>query len=164
MRGKWSKVALLDIDVHSGNGSMDIFYERGDVFFCSIHPDPAVYPTFYLGYADETGQGDGAGTTLNEVLRLGAGETEVLKALNRGIAAIQNFGANALVVSLGFDMASDDPLAGVKVDENGFGKIARCIAEMALPTVLVQEGGYLGPSLRTNAKTFLTTFRNELKN
>ena len=162
MRAKWGKVALLDVDVHTGNGSLDIFYDRGDVFFCSLHPDPAVYPTFYLGYADETGEGDGLGTSLNEVLNMGDGETEVMEALDRGIAAIQDFGAEALVVSLGFDMAADDPLAAVEVYAEGFAEMARRIAAMGLPTALIQEGGYLGPSLRTNAQAFLTTFRKEI--
>lgn len=162
MRGKWGKVALLDVDVHTGNGSMDILYDRGDIFFCSLHPDPAVYPTFYLGYADETGEGDGAGTTLNEVLNMGDGEGEVMAALDRGIDAIQQFGAEALVISLGFDMAADDPLAAVNVYPEGFAEMARRIAAMGLPTVLIQEGGYLGPSLRTNAEAFLSAFRTAI--
>ncbi|MEP1768801.1 MAG: histone deacetylase family protein [Sulfitobacter sp.] len=160
MLGKWSKVALLDVDVHTGNGSMDVFYDRSDVFFCSLHPDPATYPTFYLGYADETGEGDGIGATRNEVLQLGDGEPEVLAALDKSITAIEEFGAEALVISLGFDMASDDPLAAVNVDAGGFADMARRIAAMDLPTVLVQEGGYLGPSLKTNAQAFLTAFRD----
>jgi acetoin utilization deacetylase AcuC-like enzyme len=162
MRGRWGKVALLDVDVHTGNGSMDMLYDRGDIFFCSLHPDPAVYPTFYLGYADETGEGDGAGTTLNEILNMGDGEAEVMAALDRGIAAIQDFGAEALVISLGFDMAADDPLAAVNVYPEGFSDMARRIAAMGLPTVLIQEGGYLGPSLRTNAEAFLTAFRDAI--
>ena len=163
LRGTWGKVALLDVDVHTGNGSLDIFYDRGDVFFCSLHPDPAVYPTFYLGYADETGEGDGLGFTRNEVLNMGDGEAEVLTALDRGIAAIHDFGAEALVVSLGFDMAADDPLAAVQVYADGFAEMARRIAAMGLPTVLIQEGGYLGPSLRDNAEAFLTTFRDAIE-
>lgn len=163
LRGKWAKVALLDVDVHTGNGSLDIFYDRSDVFFCSLHPDPAVFPTFYLGYADETGAGAGAGASLNEVLNMGDGEAEVLAALDRGIAAIQGFGAEALVVSLGFDMAADDPLAAVNVYPDGFAEMARHIAAMTLPTVLIQEGGYLGPSLCNNAKAFLTAFRDAIR-
>ena len=159
MRGRWGRIAVLDVDVHTGNGSLDILYERGDIFLCSLHANPAVYPTFYLGHADETGEGDGAGTVLNEVLDLGASEDEVLEALDRGIAAIQAFGAEALVVSLGFDMAHDDPLAAVGVRATGFAEMARRIAAMSLPTVLVQEGGYLGPSLRVNAEAFLVTYR-----
>lgn len=156
---KFQKVALIDIDVHTGNGSLDIMYERGDVFFCSIHPDPATYPTFYLGHADETGAGEGAGKSLNLLLEQGASETDVLAALDNGIAAIQDFGAEALVVSLGFDMAADDPLAAVQVYPEGFAEMARRLAAMNLPTALVQEGGYLGPSLADNARAFLTTFR-----
>jgi acetoin utilization deacetylase AcuC-like enzyme len=162
MRGKWSKVALLDVDVHTGNGSLDIFYDRGDVFFCSLHPDPSVYATFYLGYPDETGEGDGAGATLNEVLNMGDGPGEVMAALDRGIHAIRQFGAEALVVSLGFDMAADDPLAAINLHSPDFSEMARRIARMDLPTVLVQEGGYLGPSLRDNAEAFLTAFRDEI--
>lgn len=162
MRGKWDRVALLDVDVHTGNGSMDIFYDRPDVFFCSLHPDPAVYPTFYLGYADETGEGAGLGTTLNEVLAMGDGEAEVMAALDRGIAVIRDFGAEALVISLGFDMAADDPLAAVNVHAGGFAEMARRIAATNLPTVLIQEGGYLGPSLKANAEAFLTAFRTAI--
>ncbi|WP_417476211.1 histone deacetylase family protein [Leisingera sp.] len=164
MRRTWSKVALLDVDVHTGNGSMDIFYDRGDVFFCSLHPDPKTYPTFYLGHAEETGEGDGEGCTLNVLLKQGDGETEVLRALERGLSAITGFGAEALVISLGFDMASDDPLAAVKVDAEGFSAMAAQIAGLGLPTVLVQEGGYLGPSLANNAEAFLTRFRKEIEN
>ena len=131
------------------------------MFFCSLHPDPAIYPTFYLGYADETGEGAGLGTTRNQVLKMGDGEAEVMEALDRGIAAIQDFGAEALVVSLGFDMAADDPLAAVQVYAEGFAEMARRIAAMGLPTILIQEGGYLGLSLRSNAEAFLTTFRKE---
>lgn len=163
LRQKFNKVALIDIDVHTGNGSLDILYERGDIFFCSLHPDPANYPTFYLGHADETGEGEGAGKSLNILLEMGADEAAVLEALDRGIAAISDFGAEALVVSLGFDMAADDPLAGVAVHAKGFGQMAARLAAMSLPTVLVQEGGYLGPSLDDNAQSFLTSFREALK-
>ena len=159
LRGRWGKIGLLDVDVHTGNGSLDILYERGDIFLCSLHANPAVYPTFYLGHAEETGAGDGAGTVRNEVLELGASQDTVLEALNRGIAAIAGFGAEALVVSLGFDMAHDDPLAAVQVHADGFAEMARRIAAMGLPTVLVQEGGYLGPSLKANAEAFLTAYR-----
>ncbi|QYX56419.1 histone deacetylase family protein [Roseovarius sp. SCSIO 43702] len=159
MRSTFGRVALIDVDVHTGNGSMDILYERGDIFFCSLHPDPATYPTFFLGHADETGAGEGEGATLNLILEQGASEAEVLEVLDRGLAAIRDFGAEALVVSLGFDMAADDPLAAVAVHPKGFAEMARRLAALDLPTVLVQEGGYLGPSLADNARAFLTSFR-----
>lgn len=163
MTSKFGKVALIDIDVHTGNGSLDILYERGDIFFCSLHPDPATYPTFYLGHAEETGEGEGAGKSLNLLLEQGASEADVLAMLDKGIAAIRDFGAEALVVSLGFDMAADDPLAAVAVYPEGFAEMARRLAAMNLPTALVQEGGYLGPSLADNARAFLTGFREAAK-
>lgn len=156
----WDRVALLDIDVHTGNGSLDILYERGDILFASLHPDPAVYPTFYLGHEAETGAGAGAGTCHNILLPMGAGEEAVLAALDLALDRIRQFGAEALVVSLGFDMAADDPLAAVRVHAGGFARMARRIAGLGLPLVLVQEGGYLGPSLAQNAQAFLTACRD----
>ncbi|MCZ4352019.1 histone deacetylase family protein [Roseovarius aestuarii] len=156
---QFNKVALVDIDVHTGNGSLDILYERGDIFFCSLHPDPSTYPTFYLGHADETGEGEGKGKSLNIPLAQGASQDDVLNALDTALVAVGDFGADALVVSLGFDMAADDPLAAVQVYADGFAEMARRLAGLNLPTALVQEGGYLGPSLEDNAKAFLTTFR-----
>ena len=83
----------------------------------------------------------------------------MLAALDRGLSAIRDFGAEALVVSLGFDMAADAPLAAVAVDPGGFAEMARRLAALNLPTALIQEGGYLGPSLADNARAFLSTFR-----
>ncbi len=163
LTAQFGKVALIDIDVHTGNGSLDILYDRGDIFFCSLHPDPATYPTFFLGHADETGAGDGVGTKMNLLLEQGAQQDDVLAKLHTGIAAAKTFGAEALVVSLGFDMAEDDPLAAIAVYLDGFAAMADALAGMGLPTVLVQEGGYLGPSLADNGRAFLTTFRGAMQ-
>lgn len=162
LRGKFSKVAVFDIDTHTGNGTMDIFYERADVFMCSVHVDPADYPTYYLGYEDERGEGDGEGATLNLTLQPGATEDQILARFREGVKAIQDFGAEALVISLGFDMAEDDPLSEVGMTGHGFEVMAREIVQMGLPTALIQEGGYLGPSLSNNAEIYLTASRDEL--
>ena len=159
LTSRFTRVALIDVDVHAGNGSLDILYDRDDIFFCSLHPDPATYPTFYLGHAHETGEGEGSGKSLNVLLPQGAGQNEVLEALDTALTAISNFAPDALVVSPGFDMAADDPLAAVQVHSEGFAEMARRLAALHLPTLLVQEGEYLGPSLADNAKAFLTTFR-----
>ncbi len=162
LREKFARVAVLDIDTHTGNGTLDIFYERGDVFMCSLHVDPAVYPTYYLGYADERGEGEGEGATLNLTLQPGDSQEAILDRFREGLAAIREFGAEALVVSLGFDMANDDPLSEVKMTGAGFEIMAREIVRMGLPTALIQEGGYLGPSLAKNAEIYLTASRDEL--
>jgi acetoin utilization deacetylase AcuC-like enzyme len=162
LRERFSRVAILDIDTHTGNGTLDIFYERGDVFVCSLHVGPAIYPTYYLGYADERGDGEGEGATLNLLLAPGDGAAAILGRFAEGLEAIRAFGANALVVSLGFDMAGDDPLSEVKMTGEGFATMAREIVRLGLPTALIQEGGYLGPSLARNAEIYLTASREEL--
>ncbi len=162
LRETYSKVAIFDIDTHTGNGTMDIFYDRGDIFVCSIHVDPATYPTYYLGYADERGEGAGEGATLNLTLEPGTPQDAILERFAEGVRAIKEFGAEALVISLGFDMAQDDPLSEVHMTGTGFETMAREIVRMGLPTALIQEGGYLGPSLSDNAEIFLTSARDEL--
>lgn len=162
LRKKYDKVAIYDIDTHTGNGTLDIFYDRGDVMVCSLHVDPDNYPTYYLGYPDETGEGEGLGASLNLCLQSGASEGDVLVRFREGLKALKEFGTEALVISLGFDMAHDDPLSEVGMTGTGFATMAREIVQMDLPTVLIQEGGYLGPSLSNNAEAFLTAARDEL--
>lgn len=162
LRGHFGKVAVLDIDTHTGNGTLDIFYERSDVFVCSLHTDPDLYPTYYLGYPDERGEGEGEGATLNLCLKPGSDTETILGRFQEGLAAIRAFGAEAIVISLGFDMAADDPLSEVKLTGDGFAAMARGIVGLGLPTALIQEGGYLGPSLANNAEIFLTACREAL--
>ena len=102
-------------------------------------------PTYFRrgAAANETGAGEGAGKSVNILLEMGADEDAVLKALDRGIAAVRDFEAKAAVILLGFDMAADDPLAAVAVHAAGFAQMAQWLAAMGLPTVLVQEGGYV---------------------
>jgi acetoin utilization deacetylase AcuC-like enzyme len=162
MRGKLSKIAILDIDVHAGNGTAGIFEQRDDVFFCSLHADPADYYPFYAGYADERGTGPGEGCTLNLPLPQGSGDEAVLAAVDRGIAAIKAYQPDALLVSLGFDASERDPLGVFKVTTDGFGAIAQRVARLGLPTVLIQEGGYLSDILGANLARFLRDFEASL--
>lgn len=155
LRGKFDRVALVDIDTHAGDGSLEIFYERGDVFFASIHTDPSDYTPFFLGYPDERGAGPGAGASLNATLAPGSSPATILARFEEMMTAVEAFQPQALVVSLGFDMAEDDPLSLLGMTTAGFEAMARRLVGMGLPTVLVQEGGYLGPSLANNAVAFL---------
>ena len=95
------KVAVLDVDYHHGNGTQAIFYDRPDVFFASIHGDPRTEYPFYLGHADERGEGAGLGANLNLPLPRGTDYVTWAQALDTALAAIQSFGADALVLSLG---------------------------------------------------------------
>jgi len=161
LRRKLSRLAILDIDVHHGNGTQGIFYERGDVFFASLHADPSDYYPFYAGYADERGAGAGAGCNLNLPLAPGSGDGAVLAALDEALRSIGAFHPEAVLVSLGFDASEMDPLGVLKVTTQGFAEAARRIAALSLPTVLVQEGGYMSAILGQNLAAFLAAFEEK---
>lgn len=155
LRARHERVAILDVDLHHGNGTQGIFYRRGDVLTVSIHADPArLYPWFW-GHAHERGEGPGDGANINLPLALGSGDAPFLDALGTAIDAIGRFGASALVVALGLDASKDDPFGGLAVTTEGFVRIGERIGRMRLPTLLVHEGGYLSPSLGANLAAFL---------
>lgn len=155
MRQRFGRVTILDIDTHAGNGTLSIFYNRAEVQVVSLHVDPSDYPPYFIGYPHETGEGAGKGTTLNVILAPGAQEATILEEFGTCLDALRDFAPDALVVSLGFDLSQDDPLSVVRFSTQGFQEMARAIMKLGLPTVLVQEGGYLGPSLTENAVAFL---------
>jgi acetoin utilization deacetylase AcuC-like enzyme len=158
LRLRHERVAILDVDVHHGNGTQGIFYERGDVLTVSIHADPASFYPFVWGYAHERGAGAGLGANLNIPLPIGTGDDGYLRALNAAQAMIEAFAPGALVVALGLDASEHDPLAGLAVTTDGFRRIGQAIARLGLPTVLVQEGGYLSDILGTNLTATLAGF------
>jgi acetoin utilization deacetylase AcuC-like enzyme len=149
-------VAILDFDVHHGNGTQQIFYARDDVFYASVHGDPATLYPFFAGYADETGKGRGAGWNLNLPLPPGARDEAFTKAVGQGIDAIATKNPAALIVSVGFDAQAGDPAANLAVGAPGFQAVGRRVAALGRPTVLIQEGGYLVERLGANLTAFLT--------
>ena len=158
LRQVHARVAILDVDVHHGNGTQGIFYRRADVLTLSIHADPLDFYPFFWGHAAERGEGDGTGCNLNLPLPLGTDDAGWLAALDQALTTIRAFAPGALVVALGLDAYGGDPLAGLQVTTPGFGRIAAAIARLDLPTVLVQEGGYLSPDLGANLASFLEGF------
>ena len=149
-------IAILDFDVHHGNGTQQIFYERDDVHYVSIHGDPAGLYPWFAGYPDETGQGKGVGWNLNLPLPSGAQDTAFSAAVAQGLEAIAGKRPAALIVSVGFDAQQGDPAANLSVGAAGFEAVGRHIAAMGLPSVLIQEGGYLVSRLGANLTAFLT--------
>ena len=137
-----ARVAVLDIDSHHGNGTQGAFWERGDVLFVSVHGDPNGYYPWYVGHADERGAGAGEGCTLNMPLPAGSDDARWLAAIGAGLDAIRRFGADALVVSLGFDASVDEPLGFLRVGDDGFARAGQAIGGLGLPAAIVQEGGY----------------------
>jgi acetoin utilization deacetylase AcuC-like enzyme len=150
------RVAVLDIDSHHGNGTQGIFWDRGDVFFASLHGDPNAYYPWYIGHADERGAGDGLGANLNIPFARGTGDDGWLAGLTHALAAIKRFGADALVISLGFDASEHEPLRFLSVTEDGFARAAAAIGARQLPCAVIQEGGYNTDVLAPLLQRFLT--------
>jgi acetoin utilization deacetylase AcuC-like enzyme len=158
LRSTFDRVAILDVDVHHGNGTQSIFYDRQDVLTVSIHADPVRFYPFFWGHASERGSGAGLGSNLNIPLERGTDDEAYLQALDRALLRIAAFAPGALVVALGLDAFEGDPFQGFAVTTGGFGQIAARIAAMQLPTLVVQEGGYLCDELGDNLETFLRHF------
>ncbi len=146
------RVAVLDIDSHHGNGTQGIFWSRADVLTVSVHGDPGSYYPWFTGYAEETGGPAALGRNLNLPLPFGSPDAAWLAAVEHGVAAVRGFGAEALVVSLGFDASEHEPLNALNVTAEGFARAGAMIGALKLPSAIVQEGGYnvelLGPLLQ----------------
>jgi acetoin utilization deacetylase AcuC-like enzyme len=140
--------AMIDIDYHHGNGTQAIFYDRADVFFCSLHADPADEYPYYAGFADEMGEGEGEGATLNVALPPDTDDEAYLRALDWALAAVDAAGPDVLIVSLGFDTLAGDPHGGLLLTPEVFRPIGRSLVGLGRPILLVQEGGYQLGALR----------------
>jgi len=129
------RVAILDWDVHHGNGTQDMFWKDESVLFVSLHQWP-----FYPGTG---GPGDGNETTLNVPLPAGCGDAEYAEAMERvALPALEAFAPDLLLVSAGFDAAAGDPIGGMRLTEEGFRELARRAGSACDRLALVLEGGY----------------------
>ena len=152
------RVAILDIDYHHGNGTQSIFYGRGDVLFVSIHGDPRTEFPFYLGHADETGEGAGLGYNMNLPLARGATQAQWFAALETACIRIGSYAPDALVVSLGVDTWAGDPISGFTLQSADFLRIGERIGYLGLPTAFVFEGGYAVAEIGINVVNVLEGF------
>ena len=153
-----AKVAILDIDYHHGNGTQGLFYGRSDVLFVSIHGDPRTEFPFYLGHADETGEGAGLGYNMNLPLAAGTAPAQWFAALETACLRIASFGADALVVSLGVDTWAGDPISRFTLQSSDFLRIGERLGYLGLPTVFVLEGGYAVDEIGLNVVNVLEGF------
>jgi acetoin utilization deacetylase AcuC-like enzyme len=158
LREKYKRIVILDTDMHHGQGVQEIFYGRDDVFYISVHGDPTNFYPATAGFDDETGVQQGEGFNLNLPMAHGASEEVFFDKVARALDALRAFNPDALVFSLGFDVYKDDPQSKVAVTTEGFGKLGKQIAELSLPTVIVQEGGYHFDTLAVNTTTFFKGF------
>jgi len=136
----YKKVCIIDFDVHHGNGTQHMFEDDDTVFYFSTHQYPH-YPG--TGSASEKGRGKGVGFTHNIPMDAGSGDKEYYAAYH-GIlpGLVKKFQPDIMMVSAGYDIHKDDPLAAIRVSDEGIRSIVRGILSFSLPTVFVLEGGY----------------------
>ncbi|WP_312795021.1 histone deacetylase family protein [Tianweitania sp.] len=152
------RVAIVDLDVHHGNGTQSIFYDRAEVLTLSVHGDPAYLYPFYSGYADEEGEGAGLGFNRNFPVSLMSDSRTYLAAVESACEAASNFAPDVVIVALGLDASASDPFACMNVHDDGFKHMGKLLSGLARKTLVVQEGGYPSPSLPTLLANFLTGF------
>ena len=141
-----TRVAVVDFDVHHGNGTQATFYEEPRVLYVSTHQFP-FYPG--TGAADETGAGAGEGFTMNVPLPAGSTDQDYVRAYEGIVARLRAYAPEVLLVSAGFDAHAEDPLASMFMTEKGYARIARMLVDaVSCPVALVAEGGYELEALR----------------
>jgi acetoin utilization deacetylase AcuC-like enzyme len=155
VRATGERVAILDVDYHHGNGSQQIFWRRGDVFYASIHADPARQYPFFLGYAHETGEGPGSGENLNLPQQAGLSDERYLVAVDRALEAVVARPGSVIVVSLGFDTYGQDPIGDFALTTAVYAEVGQRVAATGRRLVILQEGGYYRPALGQNTVAWL---------
>jgi acetoin utilization deacetylase AcuC-like enzyme len=152
------RVAVLDVDYHHGNGTQTIFYGRADVLTISIHGDPSTEYPFFLGHADERGEGAGLGFNLNLPLSAGTGFERWMQSLDRALLAVRDYGAEALVVPLGVDTFEGDPISRFSLKSEHYLRVGQALAGAGLPPVFTMEGGYAVAEVGVNVVNVLQGF------
>ncbi len=154
----FAKVAIFDVDFHHGNGTQEIFYQRDDVFYGSLHGNPSTEYPFYLGHADEVGVGNGLSCNFNLPLPAQTNAVDWFAAYQIVANRIAQLKPSALVVSLGLDTFIDDPIAKFKLTSDDYFELGRRIGDIGLPTVFILEGGYAAQALGVNAVNVIEGF------
>lgn len=155
------RVSILDVDYHHGNGTQEIFYDRADVQVINLHGDPMMEYPYFLGHADERGEGVGEGFNHNYPMPFGTTFEQWNAALEDGCAALAAFAPDIVVVSLGVDTFEKDPISQFKLRSDDYPRIGARIARLGLPTLFVMEGGYAVEEIGINAVGVLTGFEGE---
>lgn len=156
VRGDAGPVAILDLDYHHGNGTQQLFWDREDVLYVSLHADPARAFPYFSGHADELGAGPGRGANRNFPLPAGTDGPAYLRTLDDACSVVAAFGSRApLVVSLGFDTFGGDPICDFALVTADYRAMGRRVRDLGQPVIVVQEGGYALDAIGANAVAFL---------
>ncbi|CAJ3072481.1 histone deacetylase family protein [Burkholderia pseudomallei] len=151
LRARHARVAILDTDMHHGQGIQTLFYDRDDVLYVSIHGDPTNFYPAVTGYETERGAGRGEGCNVNLPMPHGSPEAVFFAQLERARSRVERFAPDVLVFALGFDVYREDPQSKVAVTTEGFGRLGALVGGLRVPTLIVQEGGYHLETLERNA-------------
>ncbi len=150
--------AILDLDFHHGNGTQDIFYQRRDILTLSIHGDPDYSYPYFSGFSTETGEGEGLGYNINLPLPPETGEELYLRTLDKALKQIKSFGAEVLVVSLGYDTLQGDPTGTFNLSYFTMTQIATRLSQLDIPLLIIQEGGYHLNNIKQGCMAFFNGF------
>ncbi|HYW04283.1 MAG TPA: histone deacetylase family protein [Gammaproteobacteria bacterium] len=156
LQERFPRVAILDPDMHHGQGIQETFWERSDVLYVSIHADPTNFYPVVTGFEDERGAGAGYGYNINLPMPHGSPEAVFFERLDEAIRAVRLFGPDVLVVPLGFDTYREDPQAQVALSSGGFARMASALRDIGVPVLVVQEGGYFLDGLAENTRQFFS--------
>jgi acetoin utilization deacetylase AcuC-like enzyme len=156
LRSSGRRVAVVDIDVHHGNGTQEIFWNTAEVLTVSIHMNPTYEYPYYWGFADETGGPAATGANLNLPMPAGTEDASFLAALAAAIDRVRAFEPDVLVVPLGVDTYVGDPIGRFALSSDAYPRAGEALASLGLPTLVTQEGGYDLATLGTNVARFLT--------
>ena len=156
--GGAKRVTILDVDYHHGNGTQSIFYDRPDVQYVSLHADPSQDYPYYLGHANETGNGEGEGFNSNFPMRWGTVWSHYKNILNQALCNIRSFAPEILVLSLGVDTFENDPISQFKLKTENYIEMGKMIGQLDLPTLFIMEGGYAVDEIGLNVSNVLSGF------
>ncbi len=158
---KYGTVAILDVDYHHGNGQQQIFYTRAEVLTVSIHGHPSFAYPYFSGFREEKGDDAGLGHNYNFPLKEELNGEEYRKTLQKALLIIKKFKPDFLIVAFGLDTAKGDPTGTWSLIAKDFLLNGKMIAELKLPTLFIQEGGYNNRVLGINARSFMKGFYEE---
>ena len=156
LKERFPRVAILDPDMHHGQGIQEIFYDRSDVLYISIHGDPTNFYPVVAGFEDERGVGDGLGYNVNLPMPHGSSEEVFFDRLEEAMTILRLYQPDVVVLALGFDTYKEDPQAKVALTSKGFHQMGARVGAMGLPVLVVQEGGYHLETLAENTREFFS--------
>ena len=157
-----TKVTVLDVDYHHGNGTQQIFYERDDVQFVSLHGDPKRAYPWFIGHEDEIGAGKGRGYNINVAFGPEAEDDEYVSRLAGVCEQIAAFGPSMVIVSLGVDTYWNDPISDLALTTDGYRRCGEVVKQLGIPTLILQEGGYDIEAIGRNVHAWISPFASSV--